>query len=35
MHKETFETQEFLSPSARAHFAMGKHPGVKVRHISR
>ena len=33
--KETFETQELLSPSARVRFAMAKHQAAKVRHISR
>ena len=33
--KETVETQELLSPSARVRFAMGKHPGEKGRHTSR
>ena len=33
--KETVEVQEFLSPSPRVSFAMGKHKGANVRHISR
>lgn len=31
---ETHEVQEFLSPSARVRFAMGKHEGAKVRYIN-
>lgn len=33
--KETFEVQEFLSPSARVSFAMSQHKGAKVRRIAR
>ena len=33
--KETVELQELLRPSPRVSFAMGKHPGAKVHHISR
>ena len=33
--KETVEVAEFLRPSPRVSFAMGKHKGAKVRHISR
>ena len=33
--KDTVEVQEYLSPSPRVSFAMGKHQGANVRPISR
>ena len=33
--RQTVETQQLLSPSARVRFTMGKHPGARVRHLRR
>jgi hypothetical protein len=33
--KQTFQTQELLSPSTRVRFAMSKHAGARIRHNSR